>query len=426
MKNIIFGTTISILFLLSGCNDHNNSIYKKAVQFCVENNGTVIRSAKNDETQCRYMSVYHYDDGEHIYTATCEIETFHNDPEACHNLYEEGISTILPLTSSTDSTPIKLREAFYTQIKQILEHMDHTGYTHKYHGPFVLHPSYNELTQTNSNGYIELNLNIDSFNLFLDCSGFVGYYIVQGIAGHLYHELNTCYHSSRPLAADFADAFKTAKHKTTDHNVRDALLSDLDINASTVVWGMVPHIKDALPGDIIVYKHTKNIVHHGECNNTITGNTGHVLFVMHKPQISNKYDNEWLVRVADSTTSPHSTDSRYSNNAKGTIKHGSEIYNKSSYNDNKYTAWTKRYKKGDWLELCDTDDNNTFHRRCSNYNETSSLKIDLQTRHIDSSTGIGIGYIYISDDMKHYRVKKGTDTEEAEIYIGRPIVKTVP
>jgi len=160
---------------------------------------------------------------------------------------------------------------------------------------------------------------------------------------------------------------------------------------------------------------------------------------MKKPQRSTKYANEWLVRVADSTTAPHSTDSRYDNDQGDTVKEGSSIYNQSSYRQNRYTAWTKRYNKGDayhwyepfkkhtsddWLELCDADNGNTFHRRYAEFDEKSKHKIYPQTTHTNSSTGIGIGYIYVSDDMKYYRVKKGADREYAGVYIGRPVVKT--
>jgi len=436
---------VSATFMVGACNSDDKDSHNEAYNFCLENNGTVVDS-ESGERECHYPVAFDYDDGVEIYTATCEIETFYNNPEACSSLEEEGISDSLPLLLPpyNDTTPIKLREAFQRQVTQILEKLDHTGYTHKYHGPFVLHPDSSKLIKKENNATV-LNLDIETFNLFLDCSGFVGYYIVQGIAPHLYKEVNTCYHSSRPLAADFADTFKEAEYSTTDDNVRDALLSDLDTNASSVIWGRVPHIKDALPGDIIVYKHSKNITHHGKCDNTVHKDktTGHVLFVMEKPKLSTKYHNEWLVRVADSTTAPHSTDSRYSNAAGGKVESGSKIYNKSHYDDNRYTAWTLRFKKGDvesqyyvagevitipyeeddWVEKCYSDDKQIFHRRCDRFGEKRELKITPQTSHRDSSTGVGIGYIYISDDMSHYRAKKNAKKKEAKIFIGRPIVK---
>ena len=81
------------------------------------------------------------------------------------------------------------------------------------------------------------------------------------------------------------------------------------------------------------------------------------------------------------------------------------------------------YEEDDWIEKCDSDDKQIFHRRCDRFGEKRELKIKLQTSHRDSSTGVGIGYIYISDNMSHYRVKKGTEKKEAEIFIGRPIIK---
>jgi hypothetical protein len=444
MKKFLFSLLIiMITFIISACNNDNEN--SNAYNFCIENNGTIITS-KSGETECQYPVIFGYDDGNQVYTAVCEIETFYKNPSSCDDLQDEGLDTTPPLMLLPhDSTaPIKLREAFHIQIKHILEHLDHTGYTHRNHGPFVLYPDSSKLINKDNNLTV-LNLDIETFNLFLDCSGFVGYYIVQGIASHLYHEVNTCYHSSRPLAADFADTFEAAEYNTTNDNVRDALLSDLDINASSVIWGRVPHIKDALPGDIIVYKHPENITYNGECNNTVLKgkNTGHVLFIMEKPQLSTKYKNEWLVRVADSTTAPHSADSRYSNAIGGTVKSGSIIYNKSLYDSNNYTAWTLRFKKGDidsrstisggvtkihleddWVEKCFSEDEQIFHRRCDNYGETLEFKIRPQTSHRNSSTGIGIGYIYISNDMSYYRVKRGIDKKQASIFIGRPIVIT--
>ena len=83
------------------------------------------------------------------------------------------------------------------------------------------------------------------------------------------------------------------------------------------------------------------------------------------------------------------------------------------------------YKEDDWVEKCYSDDKQIFHRRCDRFGEKRELKITPQTsrKNRDSSTGIGIGYIYISDDMSHYRAKSNTKKKEAKIFIGRPIVK---
>ncbi|MBA1419773.1 MAG: hypothetical protein FAF03_02650 [Epsilonproteobacteria bacterium] len=281
MKNIISYCIISVMFILNSCHKQDNILNDKAVQFCLDNNGTVVQSVDNAETLCQYLSNYTYDDGEENYNTNCEINTFYNNPDMCNNLEEEGINTSQPLVyTPDDSDSMSIRTVFYTQVKDILEHLNNTGYTHRNDGPFILHPGYAELTPNNL-----ILKKFNSYNLFLDCSGFVGYYVVQGIAKELYHKINTCYHSSRPLAADFADTFMSSQYKTTDKNISEATLSDLDTNSSAILWGRVPNIKNAKPGDIIVYKHVKNITHHGRCNNTVHGNTGHVLFIMEKSSI---------------------------------------------------------------------------------------------------------------------------------------------
>ncbi len=432
-----------ILLIINGCKSDNSPLneYQKASQYCLEQNGTVVKNDTSADAFCRYTQTYDYDDGKHDYIFTCELYTFYKG--TCDQIENEE-----DLSGSISAPPpehsLTLRETFHTQVLQVLTKLDNTGYTHhsKEKGPFVLLPSYTELLTRNSENHIIPNHNIDSYNLFLDCSGFIGYYILQGIAKHLYSEVGKCYHSpgkpppSRPLAADFADAFSKAAYFVGEPGVKEATLSDLENNTSTVQWGKVNHIGDAKAGDIIVYKHTEHIVHNGECNNTTHGNTGHILFIMERPQKSTKYDNEWLVRVADSTTAPHSNDSRFSNENKGTVKKHTIIIDKSKYDSNEYTAWTIRYKKGDWywsplphkhksddwMEQCGEEESNLFHRRCKSYNEDRFRKILIQTSKKQSSTGIGIGYIYISDDMKHYRVKNGATIKKAEIYIGRPIV----
>lgn len=441
MKNGIW-FVLFVLLVIGGCGNGNTTLstYKKAVQHCIEDNGTLIKSDTSDESFCQYASTYDYDDGSYNYTFTCELFEFYQG--TCDRIEEEE-ELSPPLEGSTPSFNMTVRDAFHSQVLQVLKKLDNTGYTHhsKKEGPFILQPSYTELLTKNEDNHIIPNYSIDTYNLFLDCSGFVGYYMVQGIAKHLYDEVDKCYHSkghnppNRPLAADFADAFKKAKD-IGSAGVREATLRDLENNASSVKWGRVMDIKDAKPGDIIVYKHTENIVHNGECDNTTYGNTGHILFIMKTPQESTKYKDAHLVEVADSTTAPHSNDSRFSNKNNGTITKHHNIINKSKYDFNEYTSWTLRYKKGDWywnpfphkykhddwMEHCDTADKDIFHRRCDSFNEEQLTRILLQTSHKQSSTGIGIGTIYIYDDMNYYRVKNGAKKVEAEVYIGRPIV----
>ncbi|BAI80210.1 hypothetical protein DEFDS_0731 [Deferribacter desulfuricans SSM1] len=421
---------IFALFLVSSCfNGSSSSDYDKAVQYCEENGGKVLMSTDTNEEVCQYYETYDYDDGEHTYTMECELMTLYQGGD-CSGI-NEPINE-LPLVQWCPTCEKTIREAFHGQVIDILLKLDHTGYVHG--SQFILHPNYTDIGGDD----------IESYNLFLDCSGYVGYYVVQGIAKPLFDKVDTCYHSARPLAADFADAFAAADNITVE--TEEATMSDLD-NPDNLCWGRVTHIKDAMPGDILVYKHPENIEGDTCDNYTVTGNTGHIMFIFDYPQKSTYYhNNEWLVKISDSTTSPHSSDSRFSNTCKYKlvngqlvcektefVKDGSFIYDKSQYKTNYYTAWTSRYNDGDknykeenddWIELCidnNTLDNNTFHRRCSDFGLETQKKIYPETKNVDSSTGIGVGYIYISDDMDYYRVKYGADRDYAEVYIGRPI-----
>jgi hypothetical protein len=60
---------------------------------------------------------------------------------------------------------------------------------------------------------------------------------------------------------------------------------------------------DALgPGDFVAWQATED---------SRTGDTGHVLVVLEAPAQNSGRAAEWLVRVADSTLSPHALDSRH-------------------------------------------------------------------------------------------------------------------
>ncbi|MEA2099760.1 MAG: hypothetical protein U9P72_06495 [Campylobacterota bacterium] len=213
-----------------------------------------------------------------------------------------------------------------------------------------------------------------------------------------------------------------------------------------LVGGRVTDLEDARAGDIIVYRHTENLTDYECCSATHKvikatctkhdsdgnclkrKNTGHILFIIDKPRKSTKCkdndddkkhcsdstgDYQWLVPVADSTTSKHSKDSRAPNKT-------GDSENKSTYCLNTYHAWTK----GDTntthdLERC--DDNISFHRDCSSsdYNLTSIETILINTIHNRNATGVGAGRIYVNDDMDGFRSRYGSEIEKAELFIGR-------
>jgi len=120
-----------------------------------------------------------------------------------------------------------------------------------------------------------------------------------------------------------------------------------------------------------------------------------------------------VVKVADSTTMPHSNDSRK-------IDDDHTVWEKSQYNTNTYTAWSH----GDTgtVEQClDSDNKTVFHRSCSEFGDRFVKKIDIDTIHDYSPTGIGEGYMYVSDDMQHYRNKKSQSPGDATVIVGRAV-----
>ncbi|PKL51881.1 MAG: hypothetical protein CVV37_04090 [Nitrospira bacterium HGW-Nitrospira-1] len=355
-----------------------------------------------------------------------------------------------PLVETCPTCPKTVRQMLYDQVEDILTKLDNTGYSHR---PFVLHPDYTELkNQTESTP-------IKSYDLFLDCSGFVGYYVLQGIAQPLYDQIPRCYSScpskssDRPLAADFVDYF-------------DELIAKFGGKEATspdnACWGKVEYIKDALPGDVIAYLHEDNLddktayccyregtkfittseKNKAECDvlpdghimykaklkdpdcdpceqKCATYNTGHVLFIHALPYRSKEMkDNndkyQWVVEVADSTNNPHANDSR---------KEGED---KSVYGSNTYHAWM--VGKEGYVQRCQ---DGSYHRDCSVYG--TSQDPDIKNIEIDAPkndkhpygyhpTGVGAGKMYVNDSMDGYRVKKEQDSPTAaKVVIGRPV-----
>ena len=138
-------------------------------------------------------------------------------------------------------------------------------------------------------------------------------------------------------------------------------------------------------------------------------NTGHVLFIHDLPYRSTEKKDctgtyQWVVEVADSTTSPHMFDSR---------KKGED---NSFYGPNYYHAWTKG-DEGYVQRCCD----GSYHRDCTQHNTSQAggdIEIDTSGDH---ATGIGVGKMYINDNMSGYRVNYSHKTEYAEVMIGRPV-----
>lgn len=432
---------IVVLASLFACDSSNTftSDYQKAYDFCVGQGGAVeqrLDSKGNLINVCRYQEVATYDDGVQTHTMVCELQSFY-DGRCNDGLGSDYAHEAPPLLDACPGCPKTVREMIDDQVLDVLAKLDNTGYSHR---PFDLHPDYAELaSQTTSSPNT-------GYDLFLDCSGFVGYYVLQGVAKPLYEKLPRRYSCgplsfeegvvtsvARPLAADFHD-----------HFLREvaAFGGGEAFSLENACWSRVEHISDALPGDVIVYLHEENldldtqyccrkegslykagvvadesacadgrITYKAKTNSDGSSrNTGHVLFVREPAYRSKeKKDSDgiyqWVVEVVDSTTAPHMYDSR---------KVGEE---NSVYGSNYYHAWTRGDEK--YVQRCA---DGSYHRDCMQHN-TSQVGENIEINTVgDHATGIGVGRIYVNHDMSGYRVNFSHETEHARVVIGRPVV----
>lgn len=114
-----------------------------------------------------------------------------------------------------------------------------------------------------------------------DCSGFVAYALAHSRPAALAVLPVTT--STRPLARDFEHHFRA-------------------VAAGAVgAWRAVGAVPALRPGDVIAWLTPPT---------SPSRNTGHVLVVLENPVRNPARPDEWLVAVADSTTSPHARDSR--------------------------------------------------------------------------------------------------------------------
>lgn len=68
-------------------------------------------------------------------------------------------------------------------------------------------------------------------------------------------------------------------------------------------WQGLSRVDQLGPGDLVSWLATED---------STTGDTGHVMIVLSAPTLNTARKGEWLVKVADSTLSPHAHDSRHS------------------------------------------------------------------------------------------------------------------
>jgi hypothetical protein len=116
---------------------------------------------------------------------------------------------------------------------------------------------------------------------FYDCSGMVDYTLGRVLpADAAALPVST---SVRPLAGDI------------EHYLHQGMAGPL------AGWQPVPRVADLRPGDVVAWLVTED---------STNGDTGHVMVVL-EPARRGPRAGEWLVRVADSTLSPHASDTRH-------------------------------------------------------------------------------------------------------------------
>lgn len=423
-------------FIMVSCSSDNQANHPSAIDEAAyihcDNLGGVVENVMDEngisQEICVYQETAEFDIGTQVYTHRCELTTLYED----HCDDEAEINEPVLTINEENQTSIKTwNDAFYSKADEILKRVKNTGYAHNAYDNFSLIPDVDKVFENNNTVY----------NIFLDCSGFIGYYIVQGLNTNLYNKVSRSYmcgsfKDARPLAADFVDTFKNVPYvcpTDTNHTISK--------ESNKTCWRRVDHISNALPGDIIVYYHEShidrtprccyedNVTHsyviedditereclakeNGRINYKINGNSGHILMIMQTPKrAQNTYDDngnlQWIVHVADSTTSNHSYDSR---------KVGE---NESIYKGNTYHAWSA---KEPYVYRCA---DGSYHRDCSQYDSYCIENIHIDTAYIDDykehPTGTGAGVMYVNNNMKGYRTRTAADIDDAEILIGRPV-----
>ncbi|NPU84986.1 MAG: hypothetical protein HPY65_10910 [Syntrophaceae bacterium] len=392
-----------------------------ALAKCLAAGGSVLTESYPDGTSaqlCVTGETSVFDDGMQQMTHRCLLDKFYYDTCDADALPD----TQRPAANVSDTNA--LNAYFHQTVLDIMTKVKNTGYAHNKNHNFSLVPEYTDITRPQA-----------EYDLFLDCSGFVGYYVIQGLAPGLYQAAQPSRYAcqDRPLAADFADLISKAPQVDDDHPTA----TKDDIAGNHVCWGQVMQAKDIQPGDVIVYKHPENIrKSKKECTDKrkvweVKGNTGHILFAHNISAESRRCKEnsfscgtkqyllagDWqrVVSVADSTTSRHLGDSRQTG------------IGKSDYQGHFYTAWEKGTTKGCVVERCA---NGSYHRSCIANGSQAVEFVEINTAHPNNPTGIGVGSMYIGPSLKSYRSSYTADSyeykndkgeKEQVVFIGRPV-----
>jgi hypothetical protein len=116
-----------------------------------------------------------------------------------------------------------------------------------------------------------------------DCSGFLDY-ALQKVSPLAYAQLPISKPKSRrPLAQDFYNLFSSRSTKSSSH------------------WQHIRKLNNVHAGDVVAWLRPID---------NDSNNTGHVMLVKGEPRLNPQRNDEILISVIDSTSSPHAQDSR--------------------------------------------------------------------------------------------------------------------
>ena len=121
----------------------------------------------------------------------------------------------------------------------------------------------------------------NSGSYFYDCSGLLDYAMGRVRPADLKPIPRT---NARPLAGDIEGYLHRG------------------LTGAIEGWQALARVDALGPGDVVAWQATED---------STTGDTGHVMVVLQAPTRNSARAAEWLVRVADSTLSPHALDSRH-------------------------------------------------------------------------------------------------------------------
>ncbi|MEN3268822.1 hypothetical protein [Pseudonocardia sp.] len=148
----------------------------------------------------------------------------------------------------------------------------------------LLAEAHHELTAMRHSRYQhKTEVNEREAKYFYDCSGFLDY-ALEHFNPKALRELHANPRSKRPLAEDFVHKLQKAAKGGTGGS-----------------WQSVGTVAELRPGNVIAWLTAPG---------SDTDNTGHVMIVDGRPVQNPQRAGEWLVKIIDSTKSPHADDSR--------------------------------------------------------------------------------------------------------------------